>query len=124
MRFLILLKCQESTETPPASLMEAIFKLGEEQTKTGTLLDTGGLAPNAQSARVRLADGKISVTDGPFTESKELIASYAMFELNSREEAVQAAKDFLQLHKDHWPGWEGESEIRQVFGPGDFPFPG
>ncbi|MEU8265885.1 YciI family protein [Sphaerisporangium sp. NPDC049002] len=122
MRFMLLLKTEENPPlgAPPKELMDAIAAYGEESAKAGTLLDTGGLAPSAMGTRVRLTGGKLTVTDGPFTESKELIASYAMVEVASKQEAVEAATRFMEIHRDNWPGWEGESEIRQVFGPEDF----
>jgi hypothetical protein len=101
--------------------MDAIAKAAEEETKAGTMLGSGGLAPTAHGARVRLSGGKVSVIDGPFTEAKEIIGGYAQFELKSKEEAIESAVQFMELHKKHWPGWEGETEVRQMFGPDDFP---
>jgi hypothetical protein len=121
MRFMMIVKHTEKQGPPPKSLMDAIAKAAEEETKAGTLLGNGGLAPTAQGARVRLSGGKVSVIDGPFTEAKEIIGGYAQFELNSKEEAVESAVQFMELHKKHWPGWEGETEVRQMFGPEDFP---
>ena len=121
MRFMMIVKHAENQGPPPKSLMDAIAKLGEEETKAGTMLGTGGLAPTAQGARVRLSGGRVTVTDGPFTESKEVVGGYAQFELKSKEEAIQSAVRFMELHKKHWPGWEGETEVRQMFGPEDFP---
>ena len=69
---------------------------------------------------MRLSGGQITVVDGPFTEAKEIIGGYAQFELKSREEAVQGAVHFMELHKKYWPGWEGETEVRQMYGPDDF----
>ncbi|MBC6459451.1 YciI family protein [Actinomadura sp. HBU206391] len=122
MRYILLLKTEENPAigAPPRELMDAITEYGEEATKAGVLLDTAGLAPSATGARVRLSGGRISVTDGPFTESKEMIASYALIEVNSREEAIKAATDFMELHRRHWAGWDGESEVRKLFGPEDF----
>jgi len=102
-------------------LMDAIMKLSEDETKSGKMLGTGGLKPLAQGARVRLAGGKITVTDGPYAEAKEVIGGYAQFELKSKEDAVKAAVDFMELHRKYWPGWNGETEIRQMMGPEDFP---
>lgn len=99
--------------------MEAIAKLRAEATAAGVLLDTAGLAPSAAGARLRLSRGKISVTDGPFAESKELI-SYALYQVRSKEEVVEWTSRFLRLHRDMWEGWEGEAEIVRVFGPEDF----
>lgn len=116
MRFMTMVKTAENQGPPPPALMEAIAKLGEEGFRNGTLVGMGGLMPSASGALVRLKRGKLSVTDGPFTETKELIGGYAVFELKSREEAIEAAKRFMELHRVHWPGWEGETEVRQVFG--------
>ena len=121
MRFMMIVKHTEKQGPPPKSLMDAIAKAAEEETKAGTMLGNGGLAPTAQGARVRLSGGKVSVIDGPFTEAKEIIGGYAQFELKSKEEAIESAVQFMELHKKHWPGWEGETEVRQMFGPDDFP---
>jgi hypothetical protein len=116
MRYLMLLSGTSPSSPPPPELMEAIMKLGGEAGQAGVLLDTAGLLPSASGARVALSAGQLTVTDGPFTESKELI-SYALYELRSREEAVEWASRFLKLHRDLWPGWEGTTDILQVMGP-------
>jgi hypothetical protein len=121
MRFMMIVKHAEMQGPPPKSLMDAIAKAAEEEAKAGTMLGNGGLAPTAQGARVRLSGGKVTVIDGPFTEAKEIIGGYAQFELKSKEEAIESAVQFMELHKKHWPGWEGETEVRQMFGPDDFP---
>ncbi|MGH7712829.1 MAG: YciI family protein [Gemmatimonadaceae bacterium] len=118
-----MIKGPENAGPPPKALMQAIDKLGEEGTRNGTLIETGGLLPSAMGARVRLAKGKITVLDGPFSEAKELIGGYAVFELKSKEEAVEAARRFMEVHKEHWPGWEGETEVRQIFNAADFAHP-
>jgi hypothetical protein len=120
MRFLTMVRSAETSGPPPAKLMEAIAKLGQEATRAGTLVETGGLLRSTAGARVRLSGGKLTVTDGPFTESKEVIGGYAIYELKSKEEAVEATVQFMRLHKEHWPGWEGESEVRQIFQAPDF----
>src|ERR1700682_4916352 len=120
MRFMMIVKHAESSGRPPKELMDAISKLSEEEVKSGTMLGSGGLGPTALGARVRLSGGKVTVIDGPFTEAKEIIGGYAQFELKSKQEAVESAVRFMELHKKHWPGWEGETEIRQMFGPEDF----
>jgi hypothetical protein len=99
--------------------MEAIMALGEEATKAGALVDTAGLTSGAAGARVSLRAGALSVTDGPFTESKELI-SYALYDVRSKAEAVEWANRFLRLHRDLWPEWEGDAEVIKVMGPEDF----
>jgi hypothetical protein len=125
MRFLNMIKGSENVGPPPKALMAAVAKLGEEATKAGVLIETGGLFPSALGARVRLSGGNLAVTDGPFTEVKELIGGYAVFDVKSKQEAISWASRFMQLHKDHWPGWEGEAEIRQIFdAPSSSPKPG
>ena len=119
MRFMMLVKSAENSGPPPKELMDAIAKLGEEAVKSGAMLQTGGLAPTAVSTRVRLSRGAISTIDGPFAESKEVIGGFAIFELKSKEAAIESTLHFMELHKQYWPGWEGETEIRQIFGPED-----
>jgi hypothetical protein len=115
MRFMMLVKGNENQGQPPQSLFEAIGKLGAEETKAGRMIETGGLYPSAAGgARVRLSGGKLTVTDGPFTEAKEVVGGFAVFELPSREAAVESARAFMELHKLHWPSWEGETEVRQI----------
>ncbi len=113
MRFMIMVKGAENAGMPPKELMDGIAKLGVEATKAGVLVETGGLMPSAMGAKVRLVKGKLTVTDGPFTEAKEVIGGYAVYELPSRAEAIEWTKRFMELHR-HWAGWEGEAEIRQV----------
>lgn len=120
MKFMMIVKHAEKQGPPPKELMDAITKLSEEAVQAGTMLGNGGLRPTAQGARVRLSGGQVTVTDGPFTEAKEVIGGYAQFELKSKQEAVDSAVKFMELHKKYWPGWEGETEVRQMFGPDDF----
>src|SRR5947209_6857757 len=119
MRFMMLVKAPENAGPPPKELMDAIGDLAREAVTAGTMLDSGGLVPMAASTRVRLARGRVTVTDGPFTESKEVIGGFAVFEFKSKEEAVASAVRFMELHRQHWPGWEGATEVRQIFGPED-----
>ena len=121
MRFMMMVKTAEKSGPPPKELMDAMEELAEEATKAGEMIESGGLGPTAAGSRVRLAGGKITVTDGPFTEAKEVFGGYAIFELKSKEEAIERALHFMELHKQHWPGWEGETEVRQMFEPGEFP---
>jgi hypothetical protein len=121
MRFMMIVKSAERSAPPPKELMDAIGKLAEESMKAGEMIETGGLGPTAAGSRVRLAGGKITVTDGPFTEAKEVFGGYAIFELKSKEEAIERSSRFMELHHKYWPGWEGETEIRQVFGPPELP---
>jgi hypothetical protein len=122
MRYLTLLRGTHSTTPPPPELMEAIMTLGQEATQSGALLDTAGLAPSASGARLSLAGNELTTIDGPFAESKEVI-SYAIYDVRSKEEAVEWAARFLKAHRDLWPGWEGEVDVLKLFGPEDFPAP-
>lgn len=72
------------------------------------------------STRVRVSNGDLTVLDGPFTQAKEVIGGFAILNLGSKEEALQAAMDFMELHKKHWPEWGGECEVRQVVGLNDW----
>ena len=116
MRFMTMVKAPEKSPLgpPPKALMEAIGKLGEEAAKAGVMVEMGGLLPTAMGARLRLSGGKLTVTDGPFSEAKEVIGGYAVYSVKTKEEAIEWAMRFMNLHKQHWPGWEGETELRQL----------
>jgi hypothetical protein len=117
MRFMYIVTTPKPNAGPTPALMEAMHKLADREIKAGRMLDSGGLMPVATGAQVRITDGKLSVIDGPFVEAKELIGGYAIFELRDKEEAVAAAREFMQLHLDHMPGWEGTCEVRAFAGP-------
>jgi hypothetical protein len=119
MRYIIILKGMQPAGPPPDRLMEAIMELGAEAAASGSMIDNAGLAPSAAGARVTVAGGELSVMDGPFAEAKEYI-SYAIYDVRSKEEAIEWASRFMRLHADRWPGWEGESEVVKVVGPEDF----
>ena len=119
MRYMMIVKHAEQQGPPPKALIDAIVKDGEEAAKSGTMLGSGGLCSTAQGARVRLSGGKVTVIDGPFTEAKEIIGGYAQFEMKSKQEGVEAAVSFMELHKKYWPGWEGETEVREMMDPKD-----
>ena len=123
MRFMYIVKHPGPSGQPTPALMEAMHKLADREIKAGRLVDTGGLMPLALGAQVRITDGQLSVVDGPFVEAKEVIGGYAIFELRDKEEAVAMAKEFMQLHLDHMPGWEGTCEVRAFFAgdPGECP---
>jgi len=123
MRFLMLVKADrdyEAGKPPSPELMAAIGGLSEEMGRAGVLLETGGLLPSFAGAKVKVAGGKLSVTDGPFAESKELIGGYAIIKAASKAEAIEHGRRFMSLHADVLgPSYEGELEIRQLaaFGP-------
>jgi hypothetical protein len=120
MKYLTFIRHSESyrESPPPPELMEAMGKFVEKSLRDGTLVDTGGLLPSKDGVRVRLAKGTITVTDGPFTESKEIIGGWAILQTDSKAEAVRIATEFMELHQKYWPGFEGESEVRPMFDPG------
>lgn len=123
MKYLSFIRHPESyrQSPPPPALMEAMEKFIEKSFKDGTLVDTGGLLPSKDGARVRLRGGKITVTDGPFSESKEVIGGWAILNADSKAEAIRLATEFMELHRKYWPEFEGESEVRPMFEPGKGP---
>jgi hypothetical protein len=114
MRYLMMVSSPENAGPPPLALMEAIQKLGEEAVKAGVMVETGGLGPSALGARIRISGGNLTITDGPFSEAKELIGGYAVYELKSKEEAIEWGRRFMEVHREHWPEFEGVTEIREV----------
>jgi hypothetical protein len=123
MRFMMMIKhSKEMSGPPPKELMDELHKMGEHATKSGAMVASGGLAPVEASTTVRISRGQLSTkssTDGPFTEAKEIVGGFAIFDLKSHEEAIASALEFMEMHRKHWPGWEGATEIRQIFGPED-----
>ncbi len=89
-------------------------KFIKDSLANGTLVQTGGLALTPDAVRLRITKGKVTVTDGPFAEAKEVIGGYAIIEAPTKAEAVRIGTEFMKLHSDHWPEWEGESEIREI----------
>ena len=119
MRFMFIIRSAQPPALPPPALMEAMGKLADREIKAGRMLESGGLMPVATGAEVRIKDGELSVTDGPFVEAKEMIGGYAVFELRDKEEALASAKEFMQLHLDHYPGWDGVCELRAFMADGN-----
>jgi hypothetical protein len=116
MRFMSIVTSSHPPAPPPPEMMEAMNKLADREIKAGRMVDTGGLMPLALGAQVRITDGQLNVVDGPFVEAKEVIGGYAIFELRDKEEALASAREFMQLHKDLMPGWEGICEVRAFAG--------
>jgi hypothetical protein len=117
MRILGLLRADRDSEAgvpPSKELIERMGKFIEEVTKAGVLVATDGLHPSAKGKRVKVTGGKATVTDGPFIETKELVASYALFQVDTMEEAVQWTTRFLEVLG------EGECELRPIFEASDF----
>jgi hypothetical protein len=118
MRFIMMIKANKDYEAgvpPDPKLLAAIGQYTQEMIKAGVVLATEGLLPSSKGARVRLADGKLTVLDGPFTETKELVGGFAIVKASSRKEAIDLGSRFMILHKEALGGkWEGECEIRQL----------
>ena len=124
MKYVTFVRHSESfrQSPPPPALMEATGKFVERLLKDGIFADRGGgLLPSKDGVRMRLANGKITVTDGPFSESKEVIGGYAVLNLNSKEEAVRIETEFMELHRKYWPAFECEVEVRPLLSPGECP---
>jgi hypothetical protein len=103
---------------PPPALMEAMGQFVQKSLADGSLVDTGGLLPIKEGFRLRLAKGVISMTDGPFAETKEVIGGWAILNADSKADALRIAQEFMELHRKHWPEFEGETEVRPMFDPG------
>jgi hypothetical protein len=109
MRFLSIYKTVERASPPTQEEMATMGKLVEEGMKAGWLLSTEGCLPTTLGARVRQSGGKATVTDGPFTEAKEMVGGFAIFKVSSKEEAIELAKNFLSVVG------QGECELRQLY---------
>jgi hypothetical protein len=116
MKFLMFIKHDDrhAGQMPPKGLMDAMEKFVSESFAKGILKDTGGLVPAAKSTFIQSKGGKVTVKDGPFTEAKEMVGGYAFVETKTREEALDLAREFMELHRVHWPEFECVSEVRQV----------
>ena len=122
MRYMMIVSGPESfaeSGPPPASLYEAVEQLTEKEAKGGKMVSFGGLHPTASGARMRIVNGEVITTDGPFTESKEVIGGFTIYNVASREEALETARGFMELHRIHWPKWQGVVEIRRLFDEAD-----
>jgi len=116
MRYMMFIKHTEDYRgkpVPPA-LLEAMGEFVGKHMRTGKFIDGNGLKSTHKAKKVRLRDGKLQVIDGPFTESKEIVGGYAITEVASEEEALALATEFMELHRKHWPEFEGESELRPI----------
>jgi hypothetical protein len=122
MRYMIIVRGSENLAAsgpPPAEMGEAVERLAEEGVRKGTLVSFGGLHPTSSGARMRLTNGTIVTTDGPFTESKEVIGGFSIIQVASRAEALEEARKYMELHRVYWPQWEGEIEIRLMYEAAD-----
>jgi hypothetical protein len=124
MRWMMIVRGPEDfskSGPPPMELMEAIGKLGEDATKAGTMVSMGGLRHTREGAQIAIKKGKLVTTDGPFTEAKEVIGGFTILELATKEEAMAEATKFMDLHVKLWPGWEGVTEVRPMYGDQEMP---
>lgn len=114
MRYMMFIRHTEDyrKDEVPAGLYEEMGKFIEETTKSGNFVGGAGLQPSSAGARVRLKNRAITVVDGPFAETKEVVGGYAIMDAKSREEALSLARRFMELHLKHWPTFEGECEVR------------
>jgi hypothetical protein len=120
MRFMMLVKANRESEAgvmPDEALIAAMTKYNEELAKAGVLLDLSGLQPSSKGARIKFSGGKPTVIDGPFAETKELIAGYWLIQVKSRDEAIEWAK---RVPAPHGEGRDSEIELRQLFELEDF----
>ena len=116
MKYLSFVRSSEKyrDDNPPAAMMEAMGKLIEKFTKEGALVDTGGLAPSRDGFRMRLTNGKLTTTDGPFSEAKEIIGGWAILKAETKDEILRLTTEFMDLHRKYWPEFEGECEVRPI----------
>ena len=123
MKFMAIVHATAESEAgipPKPELMAAVGKLAEEGFQSGTIVANDGLLPSSQGVRLKLSDGKITATHGPFTEAKEIVGGFAIMKLDSKEEAVKACKDFMQVHADIMGrSYKMSCEIRPMFDLGD-----
>jgi len=114
MRYMMFISHNEEVRNQaiPPSLLDAMGTFIEENIRSGVLLDTAGLQPTAAGFRIRLVKGRLKVTDGPFAEAKEVVGGFAICECRDRNHALEIATKFMDLHREHWPEFEGTSEVR------------
>jgi hypothetical protein len=121
MRYMVFVKMREDVGRAPESLHRAMDAAMRAQFAAGSMLDAGGLAGAADSTEIELRAGEVITTDGPWSEAKEVAGGYAIIEARSHDEALEAARRVIDIHRDHWPGWEGSVEVRPIHDspPGD-----
>ena len=119
MRFLVTVKMREDIGTAPPALAAAMGRGIGEMLASGMMIDAGGLFPMALSTEIRVSGGHVTVTDGPYTEAKEVAGGFSILEVPSQEEAVRHARRVAELHREFWPEWEGSVEVRRIAAPTD-----
>jgi hypothetical protein len=121
MRYLCFVKMDESKANPTQALMEAMGEHAAQGFASGVLVDAGGLYGVADAVEFRVAAGNLTVTDGPYAESKEVIGGWAIIKVDSEEEARAEGQTMADLHQMHWPEWEGAIELRRIAEPDEAP---
>ena len=117
MRYMVMLSMRSDVGPPPTELVEAMGVAMGEAFASGLMIDAGGLAGGEEQTTFSLRAGALSRTDGPYAEAKEVVGGYAVLDVRSHEEAVEGARRMMQVHLDHWPGWEGSADVRRISGP-------
>jgi hypothetical protein len=120
MRYMVMLSMKSDVGPPPTALVEAMDVAMGEAFASGLMIDAGGLMGDQQTTFTVRA-GALSRTDGPYAEAKEVVGGYAVLDVRSHEEAVEGARRMMQVHLDHWPGWEGTADVRRIAGPEEGP---
>lgn len=113
---MVMVKMREDVGAPPEALNEAMGQEIGEAFASGVMLDAGALAPTASSTELRVAVGRLSVTDGPYAEAREVVGGFSILQADSDEHAVALARRVAELHQEFWPGWEGSVEVRAIAG--------
>ena len=114
MRYMVFVKMREDVGEAPEALGAVMRAEMTELFSSGAMVDAGGLAPSPQSTQIELRRGDVIVTNGPWAEAKEVAGGYSILEARSHEDAVEAARRLVEIHKEHWPGWEGAVEVRPI----------
>lgn len=117
MRYMGFVKMDPELTEPPQALMDAMDVHVQECIERGTFLDGGGLYATSFRREVRVRGGEVTAFDGPFTEGRETVGGYCVMEFRDHEEAMAEAQTMVDLHLEHWPGWEGSVEVRRIAGP-------
>jgi hypothetical protein len=119
MRYMVFVKMAEDPGEAPAALYEAMDKELGQAFADGTIIFAGGLGGGDQVTEIRVSAGIVTTTDGPFAEAKEVVGGFSILETRSRDEAIENARRVIELHKEHWPGWEGAVEVHPIYTPED-----
>lgn len=117
MRYMVFVKMAPDAGDAPPALFQAMDAEIDQAFADGSMIAAGGLGAGEQIVELRLTDGAITTTDGPYAEAKELVGGFSIIEARSQEEAVEGARRVLELHQRHWPGWNGAVEIRPIWSP-------